>query len=80
MCMLLNTLKQDLNALKEDNLVIVHRLNALESPTEILTANTCAETTQKGAFLALKVDWVPKILKLLSLIYAEVQQNADEDK
>ena len=78
MVMLLNTMKRDLNALKEDNILIMSRLNALESP-EIPTVITSAETSQKGAFLALKNDWVPKILNLLSLIYTEVQ-NTDGDK
>lgn len=77
-CILLNTLKLDLNILKEENATIIRRLTALEVPTEPPIANTNAETSQKGAFLALKIDWMPKVLNMLALIYAEVQQNTDE--
>ena len=73
-----------LNMLKEDNTQIMRRLDLLEEainqPT-VSTANvdTSAETSHKGAFLALKLDWIPKIMKLLSQIYAEVQ-SVEEDK
>ena len=36
MLILLNTLKQDLNMLKQDNLKIMHRLDALEETLKLL--------------------------------------------
>ena len=69
-----------LNALKQDNLIIMQRLDTLEEKlNKDPVSNTSAKTTQKGAFLALKIDWIPQIMNLLSLIYAEVQ-TPDEDK
>ena len=77
-CTLLHSIQHDFSVLREENASIIRRLNALETPTEQPVANTNAETSQKGAFAALKVDWIPKILNMLALIYAEVQQSTDE--
>ena len=69
-----------LNALKQDNLIIMQRLDILEEKlNEAPVSNTSAKTTQKGAFLALKIDWIPQILDQLSLIYDQVQ-HTDEEK
>ena len=74
---ILNSLKKDISTLREDNIAIMRRLAILESPDAPITSAS-AETAQKGAYLALKMDWVPRILKLLNLIYAEVQTPDDE--
>ena len=69
-----------LNTIKRDNIEIMKRLDIIEE--KLCTdpvVNTSAETTHKGAFLALKSDWVPKIMRFLSLIYEEVR-TPDEDK
>ena len=75
---LLHSIRHDLSVLREENASINRRLNALEAPMEQPIANTNAETSQKGAFAALKVDWIPKVMNMLALIYAEVQQRTDE--
>ena len=77
MLTILNSLKKDISTLREDNIAIMRRLAILESPDAPITSAS-AETAQKGAYLALKMDWVPQILKLLNLIYAEVQTPDDE--
>ena len=69
-----------LKTIKRDNIEIMRRLDIIEE--KLYTdpvANTSAATTHKGAFLALKSDWIPKIMKILSLIYEEVR-TPDEDK
>ena len=69
-----------LNTIKRDNAEIMKRLDIIEDKLSTdPVANTSAETTHKGAFLALKCDWVPKIMRFLSLIYEEVR-TSDEDK
>ena len=69
-----------LNTIKRDNAEIMKRLDIIEDKLSTdPVANTSAETTHKGAFLALKCDWVPKIMKFLSLIYEKVR-TSDEDK
>ena len=75
---LLQSIQHDFNVLREVNTSIIRRLNTLETPTEHSVPNTNAETLQKGAFTALKVDWMPKVLNMLALIYAEVKQSTDE--
>ena len=75
---LLHSIQQDFNVLREVNASIIRRLNTLETPTEQSVPNTNADTLQKGAFAALKVDWMPKVLNMLALIYAEVKQSTDE--
>ena len=69
-----------LNTIKRDNVEIMKRLDIIEDKlsTDPVT-NTSAETTYKGAYLALKNDWIPKIMRFLSLINEEVQ-TPDEDK
>ena len=70
-----------LNSIKRDNVEIKGRLEILEEKlsTAAPTADKAAETTHKGAFLAMKCDWVPKIMRYLSLIYEEVR-TTDEEK
>ena len=75
-----NDLMGLLNATKRDNAEIMRRLDIIEDKlSSEPVAGTSAETTYKGAFLALKCDWIPKIMKFLSLIYEEVRAS-DEDK
>ena len=70
-----------LTTIKRNNAEIMRRLDIIEDKlsTADPIANTSAETTHKGAFLALKSDWIPKIMRFLSLIYEEVR-TSDEDK
>ena len=78
MLTILNTLKNDICKVKEDNITIMHRLAILEAPNANIKGAP-AETAHKGAYLSLKMDWVPAILRLLNLIYNEVQ-TPDEEK
>jgi len=70
-----------LNIIKRDNIEIMRRLEIVEDKlsTAAPTADKAAETSHKGAFLAMKCDWVPKIMRYLSLIYEEVR-TTDEEK
>ena len=75
---LLHSIQQEFNDLREVNTSILRRLNVLETPAEQPVPNTNADTLQKSAFSALKIDWMPKCLNMLALIYAEVKQTSDE--
>ena len=75
---LLHSIQQEFNDLREVNTSILRRLNVLETPVEQPVPNTNADTLQKSAFSALKIDWMPKWLNMLALIYAEVKQTTDE--
>ena len=69
-----------LNIIKRDNIEIMRRLEIVEDKlsTAAPTTDKAAETSHKGAFLAMKCDWVPKIMRYLSLIYEEVRTTDDE--
>ena len=78
MLAILNTLKNDICKVKEDNITIMNRLAILEAPNATIKGAP-AETAHTGAYLSLKMDWIPAILRLLNLIYNEVQ-TPDEEK
>ena len=76
---ILNTLKADMCKLKDDNITIMDRIAVLESPNQnVPTKGTPAATPHKGAYLSLKMIWIPEILRLLNLIYSEMQISEDE--
>ena len=62
-----------------DNVTIMNRLAVLESPNQnVPIKGTPAATPHKGAYQSLKNTWVPEILRLLNLIYNEMQISEDE--